>query len=217
MNRLPEREKLDNGDGGAVPPIRRSVADQDARPPALILRDYREAEIRHGRLAMLAAILWPLEELLDRILIPDVFGSTTVIYGGPTLPFVPLIMVFIMLNLGYLDIFAKIVKEEESGDAFLPGECFWDPLKILDGAPDDMKRNMQQRELFNGRIAMLAVLMFAFEEAVTHTPLITHNLNQYLFQPAYEFPRIQEWFDMRFSSPSSTLTFPETGGTVDFI
>jgi len=166
---------------------------------------------------MLAAILWPLEELLDRILIPDVFGSTTVIYGGPTLPFVPLIMVFIMLNLGYLDIFAKIVKEEESGDAFLPGECFWDPLKILDGAPDDMKRNMQQRELFNGRIAMLTVLMFAFEEAVTHTPLITHNLNQYLFQPAYEFPRIQEWFDMRFSSPSSTLTFPETGGTVDFI
>lgn len=217
LNRLPEREKLDNGDGGAVPPIRRSVADQDARPPALILRDYREAEIRHGRLAMLAAILWPLEELLDRILIPDVFGSTTVIYGGPTLPFVPLIMVFIMLNLGYLDIFAKIVKEEESGDAFLPGECFWDPLKILDGAPDDMKRNMQQRELFNGRIAMLTVLMFAFEEAVTHTPLITHNLNQYLFQPAYEFPRIQEWFDMRFSSPSSTLTFPETGGTVDFI
>ena len=50
LNRLPEREKLDNGDGGAVPPIRRSVADQDARPPALILRDYREAEIRHGRL-----------------------------------------------------------------------------------------------------------------------------------------------------------------------
>ena len=45
-----------------------------------------------------------------------------------------------MLNLGYLDIFASEIKKDESGEAFLPGECFWDPLKMLDGAPDEMKR-----------------------------------------------------------------------------
>ena len=56
--------------------------NNEERPPALILRDLREAEIRHGRLAMLAATLWPLQEILDRIMIPDTFGSMTMIYGG---------------------------------------------------------------------------------------------------------------------------------------
>ncbi|MFN9981294.1 MAG: chlorophyll a-b binding domain-containing protein, partial [bacterium] len=40
------------------------------RPKALIIRDFREAEIRHGRLAMLAAVIWPLQELVDRAILP---------------------------------------------------------------------------------------------------------------------------------------------------
>jgi hypothetical protein len=72
------------------------------RPSALILRDYREAEIRHGRLAMLASIIWPLQEIIDRLFIPYTFGTTTVIYGGPTLPFLSLFMTLMMLLLGYL-------------------------------------------------------------------------------------------------------------------
>jgi len=72
------------------------------RPSALILRDYREAEIRHGRLAMLASFIWPLQEIADRLFIPNTFGSTTFIYGGPTLPFFSLFMTLMMLLLGYL-------------------------------------------------------------------------------------------------------------------
>jgi hypothetical protein len=72
------------------------------RPSALILRDYREAEIRHGRLAMLAAVLWPLQEILDKLFMPTIFGDTTFVYGGPTLPFLSLLMTFMMLLLGYL-------------------------------------------------------------------------------------------------------------------
>ena len=49
---------------------------------------------------MLAAMIWPLEEILDRIFLMESFGKMTVIYGGPTLPFMPLIMTFFMLNLG---------------------------------------------------------------------------------------------------------------------
>ena len=30
------------------------------RAPELVLRDYRDAEIRHGRLAMIAALAWPV-------------------------------------------------------------------------------------------------------------------------------------------------------------
>lgn len=169
------------------------------RPAALILRDYREAEIRHGRLAMLAAIFWPLQEMLDRLLLDeDQFGP--LVYDTFTLPYFPLLMTLIMMLLGYLDIFAKQIQERENiGDAFLPGDCFWDPLKILQGAPPSMKRNMQERELFNGRVGMIAVAAYAFEEGVSGVPIIEMEGNQLLFVPAYEIPFIQEWLDAQFS------------------
>ena len=53
---------------------------------------------------MLAAVIWPLQEILDKLFIPESFGSMTVVYGGTTLSFHPLLMTFLMLNLGYLDI-----------------------------------------------------------------------------------------------------------------
>jgi hypothetical protein len=105
-----------------------------------------------------------------------------------------------MMLLGYLDIFAKQIQEQENiGDAFLPGDCFWDPLKILQGAPPSMKRNMQERELFNGRMAMLAVAAYLFEEAASGVPIIAIEGNQLLFVPAYQIPFIQEWLDAQFS------------------
>lgn len=169
------------------------------RPAALILRDYREAEIRHGRLAMLAAMFWPLQEMLDKLLLDvDQFGP--LLYGPVTLPYFPLLMTLIMMLLGYLDIYAKAIQEKDDiGDAFLPGDCFWDPLKILEGAPASMARNMQERELFNGRVAMLAVAAYAFEELTTHLPLISVKGNELLFLPAYQIPYIQEYLDDKFS------------------
>ena len=208
LHLVPERKSRVAGEeanpeaGAAMPTM--GFVGEEQRPPALILRDYREAEIRHGRLAMLAAVIWPVQEILDRIFIPESFGSMTVIYGGPTLPFFPLLMTFFMLNLGYLDIYSTEIKENESGDAFLPGECFWDPLSIMEGAPDRMKRNMQEREILNGRAAMMAVAAFIFEEAMTHKPIITIPGNELLFEPAYQVPFIQEWLDLQFGSISSS-------------
>lgn len=173
------------------------------RPSALILRDYREAEIRHGRLAMLAAVFWPLQEMLDKfVLDQDQFGP--LLYGPVTLPYFPLLMTLMMMLLGYLDIYAKAIQEkDEIGDAFLPGDCFWDPLKMLEGAPNSMKRNMQERELFNGRVAMLAFAAYFFEEFTTHVPLISVKGNELLFLPAYQVPYIQEFLDGQFSNYAS--------------
>lgn len=219
---LPDQDNEDNigtaetgYDGSAIPNGWR-LEDQEERPPALILRDYREAEIRHGRLAMLAAAFWPLQEIADRLFIPNSFGHTTVIYGGPTLPFFSLLMTAIMFLLGYLDIYAAAVKDADVGEAFLPGECFWDPLRMLDGAPDEMKRNMQQRELNNGRMAMVAVAAYILEEAISHRPLVSLPFNEFLFEPAYEIPVVQAWLDQQFQTPSPTFIFPEVG-TVDFV
>jgi hypothetical protein len=124
-----------------------AVPSEGPRPRALILRDYREAEIRHGRLAMLAAVFWPLQEMLDQLLLEDdLFGP--LLYGPVTLPYFPLLMTAIMLLLGYLDIYSQAIKDRDSiGEAFLPADCFWDPLQIMEGGSDRMKRNMQEREL----------------------------------------------------------------------
>ena len=186
--------------GAAMPTV--GFVGEEERPPALILRDYREAEIRHGRLAMLAAIIWPLQEIADRILIPETFGATTVVYGGPTLPVAPLLMTFFMLNLGYLDVYSSEIKENESGDAFLPGECFWDPLAIMEGASDSMKRNMQEREILNGRASMIAVAAFIFEEGMTHKPVISLPANDLLFEPFFLVPFVQAWLDSQFGAVS---------------
>lgn len=175
------------------------------RPLALVLRDYREAEIRHGRLAMLAAIFWPIQEMIDRLLLDDdQFGS--IIYSGITLPYIPLFMTALMLLLGYLDIYSSQMKEQNDiGEAFLPGDCFWDPLCILEGGTDRMKRNMSERELWNARMAMLAVALYAFEEVVSHKPMIAIDSNSLLFEPWFEIPAIQEWLDAQFAFRSSSL------------
>ena len=181
--------------------------NQRRRPKALILRDLREAEVRHGRLAMLAAVFWPFQEMLDRLVLdPEQVGP--LLYGPITLPYFPLLMTAIMLLLGYLDVYAQAIKEAEGiGEAYLPGDCFWDPLRILQGAPDSMKRNMQEREIFNGRVAMLAFAAFTWEEAITHLPLIDIGQNDLLLEPAYEVPFIQQWLDAQFSSTDPEVAF----------
>mmetsp|Transcript_6112 Transcript_6112/g.9380 ORF Transcript_6112/g.9380 Transcript_6112/m.9380 type:complete len:376 (+) Transcript_6112:83-1210(+) len=181
------------------------------RPKALILRDYREAEIRHGRLAMLAAIFWPIQEMIDRFVL-DESQFSAIVYAKVTLPYIPLLMTAIMMLLGYLDIYSRSIKDaDEIGEAFLPGDCFWDPLSMLAGAPDRMKKNMQERELFNGRMAMLAVAAYFWEELTTHQPLISIEGNELLFEPAYEIPFIQTWLDSLFREPSPVFYFPEEG------
>ena len=41
------------------------ISSDSGRPLQVVIRDYREAELRHGRLAMLASLAWPVQELLS--------------------------------------------------------------------------------------------------------------------------------------------------------
>jgi len=219
LNLLPSSRWEDDSDNDNQASTSSSSSNDDAesRPKALILRDYREAEIRHGRLAMLAAVFWPLQEMLDRfVLSEDQFGP--LIYGPVTLPYFPLLMTAIMLLLGYLDIYSQAIKDmDRIGEAFLPGDCFWDPLRILQGTSDRTKRNMQERELFNGRAAMLAFAAYTLEEAVTHRPFIDLENNAILLEPPFTVPFIQRWLDAEFSvtDVESAFLTPSDIGTIE--
>jgi hypothetical protein len=104
----------------------------------------------------------------------------------------------VTILIPFADVYATAIKTEYTGDAFLPGECFWDPLSILEGATMETKRTFQARELFLGRMAMVAFLSYVLQEAITHSPLITLPWNTILFEPVYEIPSIQLWLDTNF-------------------
>ncbi|GMI14697.1 hypothetical protein TrVE_jg1574 [Triparma verrucosa] len=156
----------------------------ERRPEYLIMRDYRAAEVRHGRLAMLTSILWPLQELLNKAFLPEDY-TFSIVGGGVTLPWVTLGMVGGMMGLGYADVFAGVVQSEMTGEAYLGGDCFWDPLKILQGSTIEEERKMAAREVWNGRFAMMAVLFYAVQEGYTGKAVVDLEWNELFFYPIF--------------------------------
>lgn len=154
------------------------------------LMNYREAEIKHARLAMLAAAGWPLSEILDKKialalhLAPLVDAADrvpSVLNGGleKVNPF------YWMACLGAAAAveFYGIHKSKAGDEAYFPGNLGFDPLGLY---PEDEEgqRRMQLAEIKNGRLAMFSIFGFAIQEfvfksAVIHeTPLFFYPLAQ---------------------------------------
>ena len=145
----------------------------------------REAEIRHARLAMLAAVGWPLSELYDGPLAQTLGVKPALLADGraPSL-----------LN-GGLDaingaywgavIGAAIFIESKGLDQmfgkkpfdYSPGMLGIDPLK-RDSA------FFREAEIQNGRVAMIAITIFAFEEAIFKAPVVEKT--SVFFQPIWQ-------------------------------
>merc|ERR1711990_1418162 len=129
---------------------------------------YREAEIKHARLAMLAAFGWPVSELTN-------FGN--LLTGDGRAPSI--------LNGGlgnvngvyWAAVVALAVYWEKQGldkqfgkkADYLPGMLGFDPL----GQDSPFMRNA---EITNGRVAMIAITIYAIEEAVTKMPIFPISL-----------------------------------------
>ena len=126
------------------------------------LADYRDAELKHGRLSMLAAIGWPVSELahpglakglgLPSVVAPLGGDAPSVLNGGlDATP--PTFWVAGLLFAGALEL--QGMTRRAAGAA--PGDLGFDPL-ALGGA------RMADAELANSRLAMLAIVGFAAQE-----------------------------------------------------
>jgi len=149
-------------------------ADSTAR-----LTEFREAEIKHARLAMLAAAGWPLSELWDKKIasfldLPPILDATnrapSVLNGGLG-KINPGYWIGCLVIAAAVEVYAGIVQSNKKG--YFPGNFEFDPFGLY---PKDEKgqANMRLSEIKHGRLAMVAITAFAAQEFVAGTAVIDH-------------------------------------------
>ena len=147
------------------------------------LKRYREAELAHGRVSMLAVIGFLVGEkvegssfLFDASISGPAITHITQVPDG----FWAVIIAFIgayeatRAETGWVD--PADCPVDQPGllrDDYLPGDLKFDPLGLM---PEDAEEFaiMQTKELQNGRLAMLAAAGFLAQEAVDGMGIVEH-------------------------------------------
>merc|ERR1712087_490889 len=186
------------------------------------LTPFREAELKHARLAMLAAVAWPLQEIFHPILVDalrssgwtntyDMMAETggkspSLLNGGleqwelaPAL----MIAVFLASTLELTDLKARqadgLAWNEYRTDT-RPGDFGFDPLNIARSLSPAQQQDFQEKELLNARLAMVAVTTYVAVEAGLGIPVIRFTPD--LFEPIILAPDFRAFMDASFSVAS---------------
>uniref|UniRef100_A0A6U5PAN6 Uncharacterized protein n=1 Tax=Grammatophora oceanica TaxID=210454 RepID=A0A6U5PAN6_9STRA len=140
-----------------------------------LLNFYREAEVRHARLAMLAVVGWPISELLNSKIaanfdLPSVTTQSDLapgILNGNLFSVSPQFYVAALTVAAMIEGHTLLRKEEPQ---FI-GDIGFDPLNAYPKDPE-LQRQIQEAEIVNGRLAMLGITGFALAEAVNHVGVV---------------------------------------------
>merc|ERR1719324_859434 len=132
---------------------------------------WREAEITHGRVGMLASAGFLVQESFHPLFSGD---------NGPAIqqiPALPPVLWFVMtlgigiceslrIQKGWANPYEKMDNVQSLKEGYYPGDLDFDPLGLKPEDPAEF-REMQEKELSHGRLAMLAAAGFMAQEAVT--------------------------------------------------
>lgn len=155
------------------------------------LKKYSEAEIKHGRLAMLAAAGWPLSEVLHKNF-AEISSSPVLLQPGQVCqnagecveglsraPSVlnggldqvsPVYWGIVLIASAGIEVFASKLVGQRA-----PGDLGFDPLRILKGKSDIDVKRMKLAEIKHSRLAMLAITGFAIQEYATQTAVVNET------------------------------------------
>jgi hypothetical protein len=150
----------------------------------------REAEVKHARLAMLAAVGWPLSELWHKD-IAKIFNLDSILVNGDRAPsllngglsnvWASGMLIFSIMIAGFLENKAmnngSVFWSAEKEEGYVPGSLGFDPLNLY-GVKGN-KKVMETAEIKNGRLAMIAITAYAFQEFATGLPVVQET--PYLF------------------------------------
>jgi hypothetical protein len=146
------------------------------------LKTYREAELKHGRLAMLAALGWPVSELFHPYL-SKLVGSSDLLVKADGLPEkVPSLLngglesinpIFFLAVIIFSGAVESVAINKIRVQDYTPGDLGFDPLNIYRSVGSaEKQRELELKELNNGRLAMIAITGYAAQEFVTKVSVV---------------------------------------------
>ena len=136
---------------------------------------FRECELKHGRVAMLAAFGFPIAEHFHPLFGGNIDVPSYIAYQQtPLQTFWPVVLLYV----GIVEIFSVFTFENPFGkggfwtlkDDRVPGDFGWDPMDFYPTDPQG-RIEMQTKELNNGRVAMIAVAGMVAQELATGAKL----------------------------------------------
>jgi len=141
------------------------------------VRFYREVELKHGRVAMLAALGFPLAEQFHPLFGGNVdVPSFSAFQQTPLQTFWPAVVTVIAIfEVFSVFTFQNPASRLEDGSPaqpwtirsdHMPGDLGFDPLGLKPTDPTELLA-MQNKELNNGRLAMIAIAGMIVQEGVT--------------------------------------------------
>jgi hypothetical protein len=146
---------------------------------------YRAAELKHGRVAMLAALGQIVQHFYT---LPDASG----VFSAGDRPIEALNKVVAERPLAAIQIGLAIFAVEALGQfnqakpGQAPGDLGWDPLNLKSDDPE-IYAKVQNRELKNGRLAMVRLLSEVFGTGMRRSvryALSTHSFSLFLRSPS---------------------------------
>jgi len=159
---------------------------------------YREAEITHGRVAMLAALGWLVAEEYHPFF-SGVGGTSSFARFQAVEGVFPQFWEVILLGIGICESYRISIGWNNPKDVdqikedYEPGFLGFDPLNLL--PEDETERDLMiTKELNHGRIAMIAIAAFAAQEDVEKNVSIWRELVERDIIPQREaalFPELQ--------------------------
>jgi light-harvesting complex I chlorophyll a/b binding protein 1 len=134
----------------------------------LEVKMWREAELKHGRLAMLAVVGLPFAEFWHP-LAPDYDGNALGMITQPQI-----LGILLALPVAYLAEKASLEMGRDADgkmkDSYEPGDLNWDPLGLKPGNNATLE-DTRIKEISNGRLAMIGFAGMVAQELVTGAKL----------------------------------------------
>jgi len=134
------------------------------------MRFYREAELKHGRVCMQASLGFLVGERYHPFFGGEIDTPSLFQYTDARLSsFWPAI--FLVIGGAEAFSFGRDDGEGRLPDGFEPGDIGYDPLGLSLGISDEEYEALQNKEILNGRLAMISFLGMFAEELVTKEKL----------------------------------------------